>query len=194
MKKDKEKVLVLHGFASIGKPFYQEEQVEYITPTFDYTDIKGTLQKIDEIVKSEDIELIIGKSTGGWFAMKYYESISKDVDLFLINPLLEPHKHFKTGVYKNYYTDDKIVITNEVLEEYANNAIQYPFEFNGAVFLGKNDDVLNYREALEKLKPDLGFEIYEEGHRFSKEGTKKVNDWTKNFLFRISIIKGLTND
>jgi len=194
MKKEKEKVLVLHGFASIGKPFYSDKEIEYITPTFDYTDITGTLKTIEEIVEKENIELIIGKSTGGWYAMKFYQTHKSITGIFLINPLLEPHKHFKKGIYRNYYTNEEIAITNNVLKDYQKNALNFPFFFSGIAFLGKNDKVLNHKEALAKLQPKLGFEIYDEGHRFFKKGVEKVNEAVKDFLFRTSIIDGLTDE
>ncbi len=185
-----EKVLVLHGFASIGKPFYNDPDIEYITPTFDYTDVEGTLKKIDEIVKKENIELIIGKSTGGWYAMKYFD-IYKNTAIIAINPLLFPEKHFKTGIYKNYHTNEEINITEEVIKNYEKFKIEYPFSFSGSVFLGKKDDVLNHTEALKYLKPKYGFEIFDdEGHRFSEKGKEKVNKTVREFLFQTFLIEG----
>ncbi len=185
-----EKVLVLHGFASVGKPFYNDPDIEYITPTFDYTDVDGTLKRMDKIVRSEDVELIIGKSTGGWYAMKYFE-IYKNSTIIAINPLLFPEKHFQVGIYENYYTDEELMITKEVINFYEKFKIKYPLQFSGAVFLGKKDDVLDYTEALKYLKPQYGFDVFEEeGHRFSEKGKEKVNNVVRDFLFRVFIIEG----
>ncbi|BBB32133.1 conserved hypothetical protein [Thermotomaculum hydrothermale] len=181
---DKEKVLVLHGFASIGKPFYNDTGIDYITPTFDYTDLEGTLKRMKEIIEENKIDVIVGKSTGGWYAMKYYDLYKKAEAIFLINPLLTPEIHFKPGVYENYYTQEKINMTEEVIKDYERFKINYPFNFKGVVFLGKKDEVLDHRKALENLKPESGFEIFEdEGHRFSKKAVEKVNTKIREYLF-----------
>jgi len=198
-----EKVLVLHGFASIGKPFYDDPEIKYITPTFDYTDVEGTLKKIDKIISEENIDVIVGKSTGGWYAMKYYDlygKYGKVSGIFVINPLLFPDRRFSPYVvnltneyptYKNYYTGEEIIITKKVIDDYQKFEIKYPFAFPGMVFLGEKDDVLNPKNALIYLEPKLGFEIFsDEGHRFSEKGIEKVNNMIREFLFRISIIEG----
>jgi predicted esterase YcpF (UPF0227 family) len=82
--------LFLHGFNS-GPVNHSPD---WYAPQLDYSDVQGTLTKLEDIIREQDISYIVAKSIGAFFALVLYQR-DPNLTLFLINPSLEPHKTLK---------------------------------------------------------------------------------------------------
>jgi len=168
-------ILFIHGFGSSGhsfkaelvKKYFKEEDV--LSPSLSYVpDLAiDTLKEIIEFaLKKEEKVYLMGSSLGGFYAA--YLSELYGLQAVLINPAVNPFKTLTRAFPKamNYYDESSFEWRQshvEMLKKYDTTPSE---QKNLLLMLQKGDEVLDYKEALEKLK-DANL-ILEEGgaHHF----------------------------
>ena len=132
------------------------------------------------IVRNEAIHLI-GNSLGGYFATYLAEKYLphyQNIKIVLTNPAIKPYNLIKDylGTYTNPYTQQVF----EVKEEYINELkaidtpiIHYPDAY--FVYLKSQDEVLNYREAVDKYA-NAKMEIHPTGYHAFEDFVEYIPD------------------
>ncbi len=168
-------ILYIHGFGGNGESFKAKVAKRHfkneglLAPSLSHIpDLTvGTLKDIVEFFKDRGERVfLMGSSLGGFYALYLSELYS--LKAVLINPALNAPERLKRAVPEavNYYDGSRF----EWREEHANMLKKYEVspssQKNILLMLQKGDEVLDYRDALKRLKEaNL---ILEEGgnHRF----------------------------
>lgn len=138
------KILYIHGYNSSGSTgkFMQEIFPKYfpgceviapkISPYFE-----EAREQIDEILKVNDIDLVIGTSLGGFMTLKINDTKIRKI---VINPVFDP-----------YVDLAKIDAPEEVYETYIDDSIfvRTPNHPKLIGIFGDKDALVNYREYFE---------------------------------------------
>jgi predicted esterase YcpF (UPF0227 family) len=145
-------IMYLHGFASAFD--IENDKVRYLlqkgrlTPVHynscaDYTTNIDTL--INKVIDN-DIDLLIGCSLGGFYALEI-ASVLKKVFAVALNPAYKPHLGLQKYVGKNtnFKTGDIETLTSKVVASYPQNGVACPK--NGLVLIEKGDEVINWDES-----------------------------------------------
>ena len=173
------KILYIHGFASSGQStksadLFQMLEQEVISPDLIHqplTDI-ATLEKI---LMDEPIQLVVGSSLGGFYAL--YLMLKHHKNTVLINPSLAPQstltdkighvKSFKQGADFNW-SMQQIDELQQIADVIANNIQQKNLDLSHLlVLLAKHDERLNYQDALDLFKGAKIIVDEQQDHRFS---------------------------
>ena len=115
-----------------------------ITATFDLLDPVNTLNKINQMIRTNHITRVIGSSLGGFYTLCCDNSISKIV----INPCLDPVKEVPK------LTNEA---TEEVLDQFTNMKNNMIRGIDGEVkmftygIFGTNDELFSYIKEFNKL-------------------------------------------
>ena len=153
-------IIFIHGFGSSGFSFKADRTREYFTnevvlsPSLTYVPHLAitTLEDIIEyaLTKEESVKLI-GSSLGGFYAL--YLSNKYNLKAVLINPAINaPITLGKyEGMATNYYDLSKFEWNSSHVEQLKKLVVENPKEDNILLMLQKGDEVLDYKEALEKL-------------------------------------------
>ena len=172
------KILYIHGYNSSGSTgkIMQEIFPKYfcdceviapkISPYF-----KEARNQINEILKNNDIDLVIGTSLGGFMTLKIDNpKISK----IAINPVFDP-----------YVDLAKIDAPKEVYETYVNDSIfvKTPNHPKLIGIFGDKDVLVNYREDFKRFFPNSKvIENSEMEHQIKSEEIENILvDIIKNF-------------
>ncbi|BAV39179.1 esterase [Tenacibaculum phage pT24] len=115
---------------------------------FNYSnDVDSDLDRLQKFIDKFDIEVVVGCSLGGWFCLQIADK-NKDVDFHLINPSYNPYTNMVKRIgntYENFVTGVKLEVTKEYADGFKNKIVK-PSNTNTYVYIGGNDDVLNYDE------------------------------------------------
>lgn len=141
-------ILYIHGFdgspsgrtGKFVKSYFKEDVV--VAPQFDLEDYAKTMDEIRNIVRSEDISIVIGHSLGGFYALSL-----KDEDLFTIaiNPCMMP------SVEIPKLTEDLPEGWVEEFEEYEEEMIaRVPGAIRQGTFgiFGSSDELFSYSDLF----------------------------------------------
>ena len=172
-------IIYIHGFGSSGsggkatifKDYYKEEihlpSLSYV-PTLAIHTLEDLIQMI--LVNDKNINLI-GSSLGGYYAM--YLANKYNLKAVLINPAITPYKSLdKVGMATNYYDMSTFEITRDHIESLKTFEVhEIKNQKNFMVLLQKGDDLLDYRDAANKL-PTSNLNI-EEGGNHAYEGIQR---------------------
>lgn len=167
-------IIYIHGFGSSGLggkaslfSEYFEESV--ILPSLSYVPALAidTLEQLIKLLlnKNERISLI-GSSLGGYYAM--YLASKYHLKAVLINPAITPYTTLdKIGMATNYYDLTSFEVTQEHIDMLKSLEVkEVENQYNFMVLLQKDDDVLDYHDAVNKL-PHANLHIEEGGsHTF----------------------------
>lgn len=181
-------ILFIHGFGSSGhsfkaelvKKYFKEEGV--LSPSLSYVpDLAiDTLKEIIEFALRKDEKVyLMGSSLGGYYAT--YLSELYGLKAVLINPAVHPFKTLTRSMPKamNYYDESSFEWRQSHIEMLKKYDTRPEDQKSLLLMLQKGDEVLDYKEALEKLK-DANL-ILEEGgaHHFDAFEThlKTVEDF-----------------
>lgn len=185
----KRMILYIHGFGSSGqggkstqfRAYFKAQNIPYIAPSLSYVP-ELAMSTLEELIESYDDVTLIGSSLGGYYAMYLAEKYG--LKAVLINPAMKSAKTLRRAISKqrlahNYYDESKFSWNEShitMLEKYevVNPKAEY------LLMLQKGDDVLNYKEALEKL-PDAKL-VLEEGGTHPFEGIERYFSEIKDFL------------
>ncbi|MDN3653397.1 YqiA/YcfP family alpha/beta fold hydrolase [Thalassotalea ponticola] len=156
-------VLIIHGFNSSPKSLKAQLTKRYIEQNF--CDIRvyapqlanepeQAIQQLREIIDSEPKATwwVTGSSLGGYFAT--YLSETYDLPAVLINPAVRPFELLEQviGRQTNPYTGQSYQVTKEHMQQLA--ALYQPLvrPENYLVLVQTGDEVLDYRQAVEKYQ------------------------------------------
>ncbi len=172
-------ILFIHGFGSSGhsfkaelvKKYFKEEGV--LSPSLSYVPELAidTLKEIIELClqKGERV-CLMGSSLGGFYAA--YLSNLYDLKAVLINPAVNAHVSLKKAIPQgiNYYDESYFEWKEHYLVQLQKYDVAPKNQKNLLLMLQCGDEVLDYKEALDKL-PDANL-ILEEGggHHFDGFG------------------------
>lgn len=181
-------IIYIHGFGSSGegskavllRPYFKEEGfIAPSLPTNPELAIRTLCELIETIQRFDKITLI-GSSLGGYYTL--YLSARYGLQGVLINPAIYPYTTLQRdlGSATNFYDNSQYEWNEhhlELLKKYeSTNYIPEKF----LLLLQQGDEVLDYREALQKLQ-DVKT-IVEEGGSHSFEGIERYIDTIKVFF------------
>jgi len=110
-------------------------------------------EELEEAYPPEDpffeFFVLIGSSMGG-----YYASVLSSIKLYpcaLFNPVVYPQKTLQKfkGPNTNFATGKKYELTQELIDSYNFSGNLHKYGISRSIILGRNDEVLDYREAEE---------------------------------------------
>ena len=164
-------IIYIHGFGSSGHGgkatlFKEEFQEQIILPSLSYVPTLAiyTLEQLIELLllKNEKVSLV-GSSLGGYYSI--YLANKYDLKAVLINPAIHPFKTLdKIGMATNYFDLSSFEVTHEHIQTLKTlETKEIKNQNNFMVLLQKEDEVLDYKEAIEKL-PHANLYIEEGGN------------------------------
>ena len=174
--------LYLHGYNSNGNAFKAQQlhamfpEYGFISPDFHYktTAPRDVLRQIVDIVKANDILLVVGSSTGGYYGLSVLSEVQ--VPVLAVNPVTNSPELFRHMVtreedpffYDNFY--DKYVDFQENVFE----KIPLPNK-NVNLALALDDDLLGSHEPTKQRFANCGkvIELDNCGHHFTRFGELK---------------------
>jgi|LSQX01.3.fsa_nt_gb predicted esterase YcpF (UPF0227 family) len=175
MKKDKIKILYVHGLNSNGgsrtatelKRLLKVGAIVY-SPDFSnelesFSEMKKNIDKAWEFIKSERIDLVIGSSMGGFVASKIC-----GVTKILINPCLRPSeqlprtKNISDAELKKYAEFER---EREILLDMEDRLITYGL-------FSSNDELFSYKDLFDKLFLAAHSYTINDAHRISTTNIK----------------------
>jgi len=152
-------IIYIHGFGSSGfggkaTLFKEQFDGDILLPSLSYVPALAihTLEQLIEMLisKGETVNLV-GSSLGGFYSI--YLANKYDLRAVLINPSIFPYETLdKIGMSTNYFD----LSTFEVTKDHINalkilEVKKVKNQENFMVLLQKGDEVLDYKEAVEKL-------------------------------------------
>lgn len=175
-------MLYLHGYNSNGNA-HKAQQLHamfpdygFISPTFYYktTDPHDVLKQIVDIVKTNDIRLVVGSSTGGYYSLLL--SAYADVPVLAVNPVTDSVALFKRMVTR----DEDPVFYDQFLPHYQDlqtnvfEKLPLPNK-NINLALALDDDLLGSHEPTKQRFANCGkvIELDNCGHHFTRFGELK---------------------
>ncbi len=187
-------ILFLHGFASSGSATkatslreFVNDKTNFISPDLPVEPFKA-IELIDNLLKDSDKgSIVFGSSLGGFYAL--YAGIKHNTRIVLINPAVEPHIDLKSvvGINTNYQTGEEFEFKTEYVKQlfeiYKNIDLQNLKSERLLLMLAEDDELLDYRRALNYFGGNFGKLIFEKeaGHSFTKfaENLNSVFDYFK---------------
>lgn len=178
-------ILYIHGFKSCGSGNKSRILREYfgenfvISPDLPYSP-KRVISFLENIIKDNDINLLVGSSLGGYYAINLSEKFNKKC--VLINPSLKPYQTLLPFVGKNrrFCDDREFIWKEEYIKEFIDIFPQKIDLKNYLVLLQSRDEVLNYSDALNIFMGSKVVVEYGGNHRF--ENLKDYLLMIENFM------------
>ena len=151
--------IYIHGFASSGfggkaTVFKEHYKNEIFLPSLSYVPSLAlhTLEQLIQIfIENKQNVNLVGSSLGGYYAI--FLANKYNLKAVLINPAITPYKTLdKIGMATNYFDMSTFEVTKEhinFLKTLEVNEIKNQKDL--MVLLQKDDEVLDYKDALNKL-------------------------------------------
>lgn len=173
-------VLYIHGFNSAGgghkSKVLQEmfPECKIISPTFDCKNPKVIQSKLDSLVRTQNIKMVIGTSLGGFFVL--YCSMKHHKQAIVINPTTKPSETLKKfiGKQKNFVTGEVYQVTESDIAKYEKFEDDImrgltPDDQLVHFVLATDDELLGDHTYLEQKYPQChDFNYFDgQGHRFT---------------------------
>ena len=173
------KILYIHGFASSGQSSKSADlahmlQQQVVAPDLTHQPLVD-IATLEHILKHEPIQLVVGSSLGGFYAL--YLMLKHPKKTVLINPSLAPHMTLKDklGHVTSYKKEADFEWTAQHITELKLLAdeITWGFKHNEVnvsqllVLLAKHDERLNYQDALHLFNGANIIVDDQQDHRFS---------------------------
>lgn len=160
--KEKHNILFLHGYRGDWEGSTREQYlIKNFGDIFNWNGfdinfslpLKELLSYIENYIKDEDIDLIIGFSMGGWLA----SNIKTEKPVITINPALQLEDVIRLQTSDNTYKvgenyilplfakpEKTIILTPSLIKEYLNTDTKYPAEHSNKYysFISIKDDIL----------------------------------------------------
>jgi len=184
-------VIIIHGFGSAGRggkamlfrEYFKKQNISCIAPSLSYVP-ELAIDTLEQLIELCDEEItLIGSSLGGYYAIYLAEKYR--LKAILINPAIYSSQTLKkainmSGLAPNYYDNSKFGWTQkhvDMLEKYSIDRVQ-----NGKylLFLQKGDDILDYRDAINRL-PNAKM-VIEDGGTHPFEGIERFLPLIKEFI------------
>jgi uncharacterized protein len=156
-------LIYLHGFnsspgshkAQVLKRYMQERGLgeQYCCPALPHLPMRAIAQVEAEIAKHPRASItLVGSSLGGFYST--YLAERHDLRAVLINPAVYPHNGLRAylGVQHNLYTKQQYELTEEHLRQWEKLCLPSIRPQRYLLLLETGDEVLDYREAVEKYQ------------------------------------------
>lgn len=149
-------------------------QCEVLSPTFDYKNPTDVQKKLDSMVRTQHINMVMGTSLGGFFAI--YCSMRHNLHAVVINPTICPSQTLARmlGKQKNYVTKQEYQFTAADLAKFADFELKVfdKLSYDGTKLhfaLSTDDELLGDHHHLEQRFPNChDFNYFDQqGHRFA---------------------------
>lgn len=181
--------IYIHGFGGSGcgvkaelfRTYFKSINQPFIAPSLSYVPHLA-IKTLEEMIESYGGNVnLVGSSLGGFYAI--YLAQKYGLKVVLINPSVNPDETLKKvlGMAPNFYDNSSFewnAAHLEMLKEYRVEVIR---QENFFVLLQKGDEILDYREAAERL-PHAKFSIEEGGSHSFKSINKYFNDIKRHFF------------
>jgi predicted esterase YcpF (UPF0227 family) len=184
--------IYIHGFGSSGqggkavqfREYFKSISEPFIAPSLSYVP-KLAMSTLEELIGSYDDVTLVGSSLGGYYAI--YLANTYNLKCVLINPAVQSSKTLKravdlAGVAKNYYDDSSFSWNASHLNMLKKYAVDDVKQGKYLLLLQKGDDVLDYREAMEKI-PDAAL-VLEEGGTHPYEAVERHFALIRSFFLK----------
>jgi len=182
--------IYIHGFGSSGRggkavqfrEYFKSIGEPFIAPSLSYVP-ELAMSTLEELIASYDNVTLVGSSLGGYYGI--YLANKYNLKCVLINPAVQSSKTLKravdlTGVAKNFYDESSFswnVSHLDMLKKYAVDDVK---RGKYLLLLQKGDDVLDYREAIDKV-PEATL-VLEEGGTHPYETVERHFELIRSFL------------
>ncbi len=177
-------IIYIHGFGSHGlgekanifREYCKSKDVPFIAPSLSFIPDLA-VQTLEELINSYDKVNLIGSSLGGFYAI--YLSEKYGLKSALINPSVYPYETLKkhVGRVPNFYDESFFQWDSRHLEILKQYATAISKQENFFLLLQKDDDILDFNEALQKFPKSK--QVVEEGGSHGFDG---IDRYTKNVL------------
>ena len=183
-------IIYIHGFGGSGegskarafRKYFESIGETFIAPSLSYVP-ELAIRTLEELINSYKGEVcLIGSSLGGYYATYLAKKIYVKKAV-LINPSVYPAKTLQRAIGNapNFYDGSHYGWSEThigMLGKYEKNIDDYKYKF--MVLLQKGDELLDYREALEKYD---GCEmIVEEGGSHGFDGIERYFETIREFF------------
>jgi len=171
-------IIYIHGFGSHGlgmkadafREYFQSRGKSFIAPSLSYIP-ELAIQTLEELINSYNDVQLIGSSLGGFYALHLAQKYN--LKAILINPSIYPQITLKRvlGETTHFYDLSHFEWTIQhllMLQKYETTITD---ERNFLLLLQKDDDLLDYREAMSKLPQAQ--QIVEEGGSHGFDGIER---------------------
>ncbi len=183
-------IIYIHGFGSAGqggkanlfREYFKSKGQPFIAPSLSYVP-ELAISTLEELINSYDDVQLIGSSLGGYYAIYLAEKYG--LKAVLINPAVQSSKTLKRAVNlqgkaPNYYDGSSFEWNENHLEMLKAYSVERVESDSYLLLLQKGDDVLDYREAMEKI-PNAQL-VLEEGGTHHFEGIERYFERVEGFL------------
>jgi len=164
------KILYLHGFASCGEGNKSTELKKYfgetnvLSPDLSPSPF-DTIEIIERVLGSEDIDLIIGSSLGGFYATHLAEKYG--MKALLLNPSTQPWETLASEVgWQKRFCDDEIFEFKPIYLEQLKTLESAPEKGKYLLLLQSGDEVLDHTKAQSLYNTHKVIVEYGGNHRF----------------------------
>ena len=154
-------IIYIHGFGSSGqggkavgfREYFKSIEKPFIAPSLSYVP-ELAMSTLEELVTSYDDVTLVGSSLGGYYAIYLAEKYA--LKCVLINPAVASSRTLKraialSGTAKNYYDDSQFTWNESYIEMLKGYHVTEVKHGKYMLLLQKGDDVLDYREVIEKI-------------------------------------------
>jgi predicted esterase YcpF (UPF0227 family) len=157
-------IVYLHGFNSSPQSFKAQllkqrlteagRASEFMCPQLPWQfAVAGQMIESALLGLSGQTVCLVGSSLGGFYATYFAEKFK--LAAVMVNPAVMVHKQFAKllGHQRNFYTDEEYVLVPEHVEELRKldvSQITYPERY--LLLTQTGDEVLDYRQAVEKFR------------------------------------------
>lgn len=183
-------IIYIHGFGSSGqggkasqlRDYCKDIGQPFIAPSFSYIP-ELAMSTLEELVESYDEVTLIGSSLGGYYSIYLAEKYG--LKAVLINPAVASFKTLKraidlTGYAMNHYDGSQFTWQERYIDMLKNYEVAEIEAGDYLLLLQTGDDVLNYRDTIEKL-PHAQM-VIEKGGTHPFEGIERHFELIRDFL------------
>jgi predicted esterase YcpF (UPF0227 family) len=181
--------IYIHGFGGSGcgvkanlfRKYFSSINQPFIAPSLSYVPYLA-VKTLEETIESYDGNVnLIGSSLGGFYAI--YLAQKYDVKAVLINPSVNPDETLKRvlGMAPNFYDNTIFEWSEAHIEMLKEYRVEAKKQENFFMLLQKGDNLLDYKEAVNKLPHAKS--IIEEGGSHSFENIEQYFDDIKRYFF-----------
>ena len=174
-------IIYIHGFGSAGvggkaqlfREYFKSRNIPFIAPSLSYVP-QLAISTLEELIESYDNITLIGSSLGGYYAIYLAEKYG--LKAVLVNPAINSPKTLKKaitslGYATNFYDNSSFQWRESHLEMLKKYKVDTIKSNKYLLLLQQGDDVLDYRDAVEKI-PNATM-VIEEGGTHHFEGIEK---------------------
>lgn len=181
--------IYIHGFGGSGcgvkaelfRTYFKSINQPFIAPSLSYVPHLA-IKTLEEMIESYGGSVnLIGSSLGGFYTI--YLAQKYDLKAVLINPSINPDETLKKvlGMAPNFYDNSNFEWREAHLEMLKDYRVEAKKQENFFVLLQKGDNLLDYKEAVNKF-PSAKF-VIEEGGSHSFENIEQYFDDIKRYFF-----------